>query len=54
VNVLDLRTRCLARKGYLRDMLCEDGLHLSDEGQRFVGEQLAEIAIQNRAIRWAQ
>lgn len=54
VNVLDLRTRCLARKGYLKEMLCEDGLHLSEAGQLFVGEQLAEIAIQNRAIRWAQ
>ncbi|MDO4572613.1 MAG: GDSL-type esterase/lipase family protein [Clostridia bacterium] len=45
-RVLDLRTRCLARKGYLSCMLCEDGLHLTEEGQRFVGEQIADMALE--------
>ncbi len=49
IRLLDLRQRCLARDGFLRDMLCEDGLHLTEEGQRFVGEQIAELAMQEDA-----
>lgn len=47
LRVLDLRTRCLLHRDFLRDMLCVDGLHLTAEGQRFVGEQIAELAIEN-------
>lgn len=44
VQLLDLRQRCLAKHGFLKDMICEDGLHLTEEGQRFVGEQIADLA----------
>ena len=44
VRLLDLRQRCLAKNGFLKDMICEDGLHLTEEGQMFVGEQIADLA----------
>ena len=44
VQLLDLRQRCLAKNGFLKDMICEDGLHLTEEGQLFVGEQIADLA----------
>lgn len=46
IRVLDLRQRCLARKGFLQELVCEDGLHLTEEGQRFIGGELAELAQQ--------
>lgn len=45
VRVLDLRTRCLMHKEYFRSMLCGDGLHPTEEGQRFMGEQIAEMIL---------
>lgn len=45
ILLIDLRQRCLARHGFLSNMICEDGLHLNDDGQRFVGEQIAELAL---------
>ncbi len=44
VKLLDLRTKCLEQKNYIREMICDDGLHLTEAGQRFVGEQIAELA----------
>ena len=44
VRLLDLRQRCLAKKGFLKDMICEDGLHLTEEGQLFVGGQIADLS----------
>lgn len=43
VRLLDLRQRCLARNGFLSEMICEDGLHLTEEGQLFVGEQIVDL-----------
>ncbi len=52
IRLLDLRQRCLARHGFLANMICEDGLHLNEEGQRFVGEQIAELVLlEERAQR---
>ena len=31
-------------RNFFRDMICEDGLHLTEEGQMFVGEQIADLA----------
>ncbi|MEN6594284.1 MAG: GDSL-type esterase/lipase family protein [Clostridiaceae bacterium] len=45
IQLLDLRQRCLAKNGFLKDLVCEDGLHLTEEGQQFIGEQLADLAI---------
>lgn len=46
IGILDLRQRCLAKNGFLKEMICDDGLHLTEEGQIFVGEQIAELARQ--------
>lgn len=46
IRLLDLRSRCLLERNFLRDMLCEDGLHLNEAGQAFVGEQIAELVRQ--------
>ena len=40
--LLDVRSRCLANHR-MPELLCEDGLHLTREGQVFVGETIAEI-----------
>jgi len=45
VRLLDLRQRCLARNGFIQNMICEDGLHLNEEGQQFVGEQIADLVL---------
>lgn len=44
VRLLDLRVRCLAVPGFIRDYICADGLHLNALGQQFAGEQLADLA----------
>lgn len=46
IRILDLRQKCLARKRFLQDLVCEDGLHLTEEGQQFIGVQLSELALQ--------
>ncbi|NLI53521.1 MAG: SGNH/GDSL hydrolase family protein [Clostridiales bacterium] len=45
IRLLDLRQRCLAKNGFLKEMICEDGLHLTEEGQVFVGEQIADLVL---------
>ena len=45
IRLLDLRQRCLEKKGFVKDMICADGLHLTEEGQLFIGEQIAELSI---------
>ena len=45
VQLLDLRARCLRVPGFIRDYLCEDGLHLNELGQAFAGEQIASLAL---------
>ena len=46
IRLIDLRSRCLANRNFFRDMLCEDGLHVNEEGQRFMGEQIAQLVQQ--------
>ena len=48
IQLIDLRSRCLAERNFFRDMLCEDGLHLTEEGQRFVGEQIVQLVEQEQ------
>lgn len=43
VALLDLRRRCLAERTFTNSMLCADGLHLTPEGQRFVGREIASL-----------
>ena len=43
IRLLDLRSRCLMERNFFRSMICQDGLHLTEEGQRFIGEQIAEL-----------
>lgn len=45
IRLIDLRQKCLAKNGFVRDMICEDGLHLTEAGQVFVGEQIAELVL---------
>lgn len=45
ISLIDIRSRCLANRNFFKDMLCEDGLHPTEEGQRFVGEQIAQLVL---------
>ena len=49
VQLFDLRARCLAEKRFLRTCLCEDGLHMNAAGQRFAGEALIKLALEENA-----
>lgn len=49
VRILDLRMRCLNKWNFTTELLCEDGLHMTPEGQRFVGEQVAQLVLEERA-----
>lgn len=46
IRLIDLRARCLMERNFFRDMICEDGLHLTEEGQKFIGEQISELVQQ--------
>ncbi len=46
VQLLDLRSRCLAMPNFIHDYICADGLHLNEQGQVFAGEQLSALALQ--------
>jgi acyl-CoA thioesterase I len=48
IRLIELRSRCLAERRFFRDMLCEDGLHLNEEGQQFIGEQIAQLVLQEQ------
>ena len=50
IRLIDLRSRCLAERRFFRDMLCEDGLHLTEEGQVFIGEQIAQLLLQEQKM----
>lgn len=43
IQLLDLRVRCLANPNFITKLLCNDGLHLTEEGQQFVGKQIADM-----------
>ena len=45
IQVIDLRQRCLENRGFVKDMICADGLHLTEEGQQFIGEAVADLVI---------
>ncbi len=45
IRLIDIRSRCLAERRFFQDMLCEDGLHLTEEGQQFLGEQIADLVM---------
>ena len=42
-QLLDLRTECLAIPDFVTRLLCVDGLHLNDEGQRFAGKAVIDL-----------
>lgn len=50
IQLIDLRSRCLAERRFFRDMLCEDGLHLTEDGQLFIGEQIAQLLLQEQKM----
>ncbi len=43
VALLDLRRSCLAERAFTNFLLCADGLHLTPDGQRFVGREIASL-----------
>ena len=48
IQLIDLRQRCLENRGFVKEMICADGLHLTEEGQRFIGEAAADLVIKER------
>ncbi len=51
IRLINLRERCLEHHGFVKEMLCEDGLHLTEEGQRFIGETVADLVRQEGILR---
>lgn len=45
IRLIDLRSRCLERKGFCKEMICDDGLHLTEEGQMFIGSEIADLVL---------
>lgn len=45
VELLDLRALCLARQDFVTRLLCADGLHMNEEGQRFVGNAVVRLLL---------
>ncbi|HML67515.1 MAG TPA: GDSL-type esterase/lipase family protein [Clostridia bacterium] len=45
IQLIDLRQRCLENRGFVKKMICADGLHLTEEGQQFIGEAVADLVI---------
>lgn len=43
IQLIDLRQKCLEYHGFVKKMLCEDGLHLTEAGQRFMGETISDL-----------
>lgn len=50
VQLIDLRQKCLEYHGFVKRMICEDGLHLTEGGQRFMGETIADIVKSDNLI----
>ncbi len=48
IRLIDLRSRCLGKRGFSNEMICQDGLHLTEAGQLFVGEEIAQLVIADR------
>ena len=51
IQLIDLRQKCLEYHGFVKKMLCEDGLHLTEEGQRFMGETIADLVESNELLK---
>ena len=50
VQLIDLRQKCLEYHGFVKRMICEDGLHLTEAGQRFMGETICDIVKSDNLI----
>ena len=48
IQLIDLRQRCLENRGFVKEMICADGLHLTEEGQRFIGEAVVDLVIKEK------
>jgi len=46
IRLIDLRQKCLENRGFVKEMICEDGLHLTEAGQLFIGDAIADLVIQ--------
>ena len=46
IQLIDLRSRCLLKRGFCRDLICQDGLHLTEEGQKYIGEEIADLVLE--------
>lgn len=46
IRLIDLRQKCLENRGFVKEMICEDGLHLTQSGQLFIGEAIADLVEQ--------
>ncbi len=51
IQLIDLRQKCLEYHGFVKRMICEDGLHLTEEGQRFMGETIADLVKNSTRIQ---
>ena len=47
IHLIDLRRRCLENRGFIKKMICADGLHLTEEGQQFIGEAIVDLVIKD-------
>lgn len=46
IQLIDLRSRCLLKRGFCRDLICQDGLHLTEEGQKYIGDEIANLVLE--------
>jgi acyl-CoA thioesterase-1 len=46
IRLIDLRQRCLENRGFVKEMICEDGLHLTQAGQFFIGDAIVDLVDQ--------
>ncbi len=44
-ELIDLRTRCLATPDFVTRLLCADGLHMNEDGQRFAGNEVTSLLL---------
>ena len=43
IQLMDLRVRCLNKWNFTNNLLCADGLHMTDQGQAFVGDEIVKM-----------
>ena len=44
-DLIDLRSRCLAVPDFVTSLLCADGLHMNEDGQRFAGDAVSNLLL---------